>query len=348
MKKLVSMLLVIALSLSLSVGTFANTPLVDNAVENKDVIYLQDVGNGQLNESLYPEKGSIVATATDDAEIFHISEERYAAQVHKGIYLLVDKIPVSTITGDYASRKLVYNVRNVPSVVCDSIETTIAAQAELGNKSFEVVLFAPTLIQKENIAVKSTLKDPNSVRLNAVESYSSNYSAYGYNWTDYFTKYTNLSISEEVSGTTVKPKMSDAVSISATIVGLANSFFSYLSTGLSLYTYFTALFGTVSTASSGDRAYVNLIFDKLEKTTVGRSSPWLNETFMTHKVWLNRADHYQYYSSKGNSRSGSVYLNSTLYTANYNSAVETIMYGVLPISRIENVKVILITAIKTL
>lgn len=321
MKKITSLFLVLVMLASFCTAFAASDVLEDpNAQkEQADILYLHEVGNGlyrvskESNGNTVESSGNtVVAKATEDAEIYHISDEKYVTNVYGDTYFLVDKIDVDT--GDFSANDTVLEEYQISDYIINDIEQKIAQQKALENDKFTVSIFAPSILEE------STHDEGTYTTLSST-TVTPNYPYGGYTFRDTLIKYTGF------SSDMVKKEGVDAW-------GVAKSFYNFTITvagavwdtvsaftiyGLvaSAYDVYKALVGPVSYGSYGDKIHTMVWYDFIDKITeINFMGSW-QIGCRTGKVWLDNQETFQSYAAYAQTYTSRESLNKEIYSNNY-------------------------------
>ena len=308
-----------------------------NEIKNEEVIVAEYArykghgeyevcGNSMLNlESESMESGDRVGIIpTEDEEIYYISDNTYLVNAYNNTYLLSEKVQLDS--QNYENNIVLFETHNVPENIKSDIAKVIATQKELGNKDFCIELFVPAKVISD---VQVMANEP----LGEVY-YNYFYRNHVYEMKDYSVKYKNLSSGMiEKKGLDVWDYAKLFGDFIFSIPGVADEvIIPAFGVFESAYELYASIRGPVTRASSGDRIYTDLIFDHIVKYTYAPDpvyGDYPNAGCVSHKVWLNRHDTYQFYSETGESCYEEISLNQELFTPNFeNPAPTAILNGI--------------------
>ncbi len=343
-KRLFTAFLAFVIVLGFTTTVSASDSTQQKGVENAETITLSPNGHGEYAKTDEKSSNTITATATEDAEIYHIENEKYVVLTANDTYLLVDKVDIPIDT--FSKEASVFKDYNVPEELIADIEKTIAEQNNLGNKDLEVAVFAPSLVKTEtNAVLNPTSNLANTVQLmNDIAAFGDNeitplwsevlqptyYTYNGYSLMDYMVKYWNSSTGMvERTGVSVKTIADTFIDFSVTAAGVVSKCVAFPAYGIltSALDVYQAIKGPVAYGSNSDRMYTNVIYDKILKSTQVYDYGGWNVGCISEKVWINRHDTYQFYSSTGESYLNQFSINQVYYTDKYlNPAATAVMY----------------------
>lgn len=327
MKKLIAMLLALTFSFALFAPAGAASPSPPPSTsDTEDQAYartldtlsksgwtMKSIGHGEfvLNDSFSPFSNNSVANsasatagnlvqveATQDTEIFKVSDGRYLVQATENSYLLTDKISLDVSNLDrYDSLFAQYNLS--PESI-DNIRKVASTQQSIGNTDFSIELYVPSELDDLN---SSSLVE--RVAQKPVTSYYTYTDSSGYVWKmrDVSQKFSKLRLKDSIKKSGVNTKNTAKactgliLSIGGSITKIAK-FATAASVATSLYDFYSAARGEVMTCTSSDYISSMLTFERIEKeTSVLTSAGSYQYGKLSHKVWLNRLDCYQLYTS---------------------------------------------------
>jgi len=322
-------------------GTFASNENVLELTRNEykqfttidNEIALTNNGHGQFTaiddatanrmskDELVKSFDAVFVTATKDDEIFCYENDQYLISVSESTYLLTDKINVNI--DNFPANEALFDKYGISDDSRKEMEAEIAEQKALGNDDFYIEIFAPRINSD-----RFQEKDPNGIPLRT------NNESEGTHYYSYYDSKTGFTHSMRDVIIASRNRQSGMIQKSGTItLSTAKSFVDFVVTAAdissktlrafalfdSAYELFKAIKGPVVTTSSGDNIYTNLWSDVLKKTT---ASMWYNSwsnTLVTYKVWLNKHDCYQAYSSTGQSWLETASINQVVYSKNFTS-----------------------------
>lgn len=361
MKKMISVFLSAVMMLSLCPTAFASNstaeknsdndyvfePTPDLTHEEKeksaisklpetDTIQLRSVGHGEfmINDAISTQTENIANTASDavagevifaeptaDVEILKTSEGKYLVQVTEDSYLLTDKVNVEL--DDVNASRQILEEYNVPEKNIQEMEEIITYQKSIGNDEFAVDLYLPSEISAVSTGDVSTLG------MTTKTTYYTYEDAKGTEWKmrDVNTKYTNVPTGMiEEKGVTAKEKAQAFVNVVLSAVGTKNVPVSLFGVGKSLYDLYVLNQGPVAQSKSGDYTSACAIYDRIEKVSqnyIQATGKYVSAK-TSHKVWINRVDTYQFYSSTGKSDSSQVSVNKEKYSQYWDNGEKTL------------------------
>lgn len=230
MKKLIAMLLALTFSFALFAPAGAASPSPPPSTsDTEDQAYartldtlsksgwtMKSIGHGEfvLNDSFSPFSNNSVANsasatagnlvqveATQDTEIFKVSDGRYLVQATENSYLLTDKISLDVSNLDrYDSLFAQYNLS--PESI-DNIRKVASTQQSIGNTDFSIELYVPSELDDLN---SSSLVE--RVAQKPVTSYYTYTDSSGYVWKmrDVSQKFSTLRLKDSIKKSGVNTK----------------------------------------------------------------------------------------------------------------------------------------------
>lgn len=143
---------------------------------------------------------------------------------------------------------------------------------------------------------------------------------------DYKTKYWNCSTGMLENRTTNAKDIANAFfNLTISCVGTFSTVVSVFGIGVSALGVYQAFHGPVVYGQQGDYVSTNTIYDKIEKlTSVYIAGNWQPGSY-TYKVWLNRADVYQFYGWTGASDLQQKSISTVHYSQYYNDVAWAIL-----------------------
>lgn len=272
------------------------------AGEPNEEIVLIDRGHGEYSEStsfieniFVGEEDKIVATATEDEELYYIEDNEYAAEVDENTYQLVERTDIDVDSFDSTDAEL----SDIPDNVIEELETTIAEQKELGNDEFEVSLFSTSQQWSDDIHTVNGLR-----------------------YRNYFIKYWDLKAAVNYNGSGTRSVASNVINLAISCAGLRWTSVGIFGAAKSLYDLFADTYGSVSGTSS-DVATAIMLWDKLWKSTHRVDGPYYNSV-STEKVWLNKSTFTLTLGSKFLTKVAS--LNCIIYSPRFNDPYSWLWY----------------------
>lgn len=326
MKNLISFILITAMILSVTSPAFATENSISTLEETTVFVYN---GHGEYiltdenhifkinNVNSLKVGDKITALPTDDEEFYKIyNSDKYLAKTSNDKYLLTDKIDIDI--QNFNNNMRVFEQYNISEFLKEDIQTVIEEQNELGNISFKIELFAPSLnILDENISTMA-------IEPLGTQYYTFYYRGKSHNMKDYSVKYSGLNSKMIEEGTstlnTAKSFVSLVISSAGGIHEVLNAFGTYAGIALSAYDLFKSIRGEVISGSSSDSISTNLIYARIVKETYAQdlvSKNYPNAGCVSHKVWLDHNETYHYYRSKGSGELTSTPLRKEIYTEHF-------------------------------
>lgn len=303
MKKMVSLLLCLSMVMALSVPAFA----ASEPVPHDEVIRLQEIGHGEyaLAENLFDDPEApgdyITATATKDSEIYHYKDNQYFVQNGSGNYMLNDRIDVNI--EDFDANQAAFEKYHITDADQKEMKAVIDEQKVIGNDELKIEIYAPR----------------------AAGETTTNHYTYTYNGTQYRLQDTVVAYRDihvgplEKRGSNVLGLAKEFGDITIDISGVTNVVISLFGYAQTAYDVYVATYGEVVTGSSDDKMWVTLKYDRLHKTTSVYSNT-LN-TYragcVSHKVWIEWANLYEYYRSVGEEFQKPYTVNRQLFSPNF-------------------------------
>lgn len=282
-----------------------------------DRLYLELTGNGQYEPTSQYARTSIVATATEDKEIYHLYGDQYVTEVAENLYQGVDKIELSL--DDTDANQAMLAEYNVSEEIIASIEEKLETARANGNDELEVSIFTPTQIGNNTRSVEPT-------------QYAY-YSIYGNEYCDVIVKYKSNNINGSKKVKEGRNTFSEANKFTSLVIDLG----SYVSKaaifviGGGIYSaveFFDYLysFGPI-TGGQNDYVEVDLRWDSIEKWThIWYANSW-QLGCRSSKAWLNYIDVRQVYASIDFDRQVHRPINKEYFSENYHSAAEKSLYS---------------------
>lgn len=321
MKKITSLFLVLVMLTSFCTA-FAASDVSDvsNAQkEHADVLYLQEDGKGlysvstKSSENIIAGSGNIiVAKATEDAEIYHISDEKYVTNVYDDTYFLVDKIDVDT--EEFSANDAVFEEYQISDNIISDIEQKIAQQKAFGNDKFAVSIFAPSILE-ESTPNEGTYTTQSTTTVGPVYPYG------GYSFRDTLIKYTGFSSDmvkkEGVDAWAIAKSFYDlTITVAGAVFDQVAAFTVYGLAASALDVY-EAFVGPVSFGSYGDKIHTMVWYDYIDKITeINYMGSW-RIGCRTGKVWLNNQETFQSYAAYAQTWTTRQILNREIFSDNY-------------------------------
>lgn len=267
--------------------------------------------NSQLNmrfSNSNDDEDIIRVSATEDEEIFHVQGDQYVTLVDKDVYLLVDRIDLDST--NYENNELILDEYEISDKLRENINKAINEQNEIGNKEFEISIFAPSEITTRGSSTSKTYY-----------YYKDKY------FRDTIVKYSNSSTPMiEKTGSKTKDAASGFSSFILSTASMVSKTVSAFSYGMSALDLFESIFGKVTYGSNTDRMYTLVLYDKLEKQTdMQFGNEWQSTGCISYKITLKRNDTYQLYESSGESYLCKQTLSTDYVSENYNNAARTVL-----------------------
>jgi len=329
MKKIICLISIISL---LIVGTVPinayNEMLCENLITTEYFVaeynghgeYTVHKINGSINnnsdkKTMLPEN-MISIIPTEDDEMYYVSDNKYLVNVYDDKYILAEKVTINSKL--YDDNIVIFDNYNIPEDVKNNIESVMISQMEMGNNDLGIELYVPAAVSSD---VQIMANEPLGTTY-----YNYEYDNIIYHMMDYSVKYYNLSTGMiERTGTsalaTAKTFTDFVLSIPGVVVDeIVEHVISAFGLFESAYDLYVAICGPVVYGSSGDRLYTSLIYDRIVKYTYVQDpvfGDYPEPSCVAHKVWLNRHDTYQYYSSTGESHLAKESINMEFYTPNF-------------------------------
>ena len=328
MKKLLSLLVVIALLAGLSVNAFASSA----GTAMRDVLVLQYDGHGQFTRKSASRNASTIdlltseaigtlsigntvsILANDDEEIYAISSAKYLVKTYGNIYMLADKIEVNI--KDISINTAAFEKYQIADDMIREIRETIAEQNANGNENFSIAILAPGILRETTAGALGGSR----AQTTEVSYYTWN----GYQMQDTLLINTNSSTGMvDCNGTSAKDNASAFTSFLISAAGVTNVIIGVFSAGMSALEAYEEIHGTVVQGAQSDRFYANIIYNKIQKSTrVYGNDSWLLGC-ISYMVWLNRADVYQYYCETGEGELLQPSINQNYFSEHYQSPEQT-------------------------
>lgn len=334
MKKIISFILVTAIMITISVPTYA-AEKTENAIDMTNVFICNGHGeyilfdidsniteNNELDS--FSAENKITALPTVDEEIFKVcNSDKYLVLTANNKYLLSDKIDVDI--QNFSNNIRVFEQYNISNYLKEDMQQVIEKQKELNNNFFTVELYAPALVVPED-----------NVSIMSIEPLGTQYYTYYYrgknnNMKDYSVKYSNLNTGMiKKSGTstlsTAKNTTSLVISSASIVCEVVNVFGTYANVAISAYDLFKSLRGEVVTGTGDDYISTNLIYSRIVKETYAQDSvskDYPNAGCVSHKVWLDHNETYQYYRTKGTGELTNTQIKKEIYTKHFKNPAPT-------------------------
>lgn len=259
---------------------------------------------GQTNEE------NVVASATDDSDLYHISGDRYLLRAEEDKYLLTEKVEVNI--NNFETNEAVFSTHQISERVIQDMKSVAEAQKEAGNSEFSISLFVPARYDDASEV---------SPQANEPLGYSYLVRTYGgvqYDIRNYAVKYSNISTTMLNSASS--NVLANAKAFKNMLIGIGGVFSDVVSVfgaGVSVYDYFKTVHDSVITGSSGDQLEAALVYDRiLKETCVYEAGKWA-PSMTTHKVWLNRLDMRLYNGKTGVTTFAQPSINAVFYSEHF-------------------------------
>lgn len=341
MKKILSAFLTIAFLLSFSSTAFAYNDSGETKDSKKsETIILKHEGHGTYKKTQDKNENTITATATEDADIYHIKDAQYVTAVGNDKYLLVDRLDI--VIDDFSKNTPSLQKYKVPAEICEEMKKNIAIQKELGNKDLEIAVFAPSLAKttESNELTQNSgmitgfglsntygMLTENGLQKLYEEVLPTQYYTYnGYSMKDYMVKYWhNHTPVIEKNGNTALSNAATFINFGVTIAGTFINLpaFVVYGIGTSALDVYEIFNGPVVYGTSGDYMYTMVTYDYITKWTYVWSSNIWQLGCMSEKYWLDQQATTQFFASNGDIEQTTVTLNAPYNTENYNYPAPT-------------------------
>jgi hypothetical protein len=256
----------------------------------------------------------IFAEEINGSDMYRVEENIYLTQAYGSTYLLTERIMLDANT--FSNNQEIFEEYDVPANLREEIRAVIEEQAEMGNDDMEIFLYAPAHSVPET-----------NTQIMADEPLGTVYYNYNYNGTvyrmkDYSVKFYPVAtgMTEVAGGTTALNK---AKSLKNFIMNLAGNFISSIDLfGLfeSAYDVYVNYHGIVSGSTTSDQVCANLQYARILKQTYAPDlvmGDYPNAGCVSHKIWLEWCDIYQYFSTVGKSLYYKTDLNTEHYSPNF-------------------------------
>lgn len=308
--KFISMLIIITLCVSTYSVTYATSS--SKILDEQSNLVLQMDEYGQYKIATQKGYETVSAKATEDEEIFHLYDNKYVTWAYDDIYQLVDKIDVDI--NDFKLNNSIFSQYGISQTLIDNMEKAIVEQKEIGNDNFAISIYAPSMINAKQGNV------------------TTEYSYYYYNgkhFRDISVKYWHMRTDMiENKGSNAKDIANAFINFIISAIGVGSTSVSAFGAGLSALDVYQAAYGTVSYGSHADYTNTLVVYDKIEKQTdMEFAGSWHDPGCISYKVWLDRNDTYQFYSSSGNSHLSKTPINFTYYSESFQSAAARVLYN---------------------
>lgn len=339
MKKIISIIITICLLFSL-----ATTALAANSTQVDEPLMKYN-GHGQftISKDVADKTTSITTTsdidnlkcgdvirakATEDKEIYHIIYDKYLSLAYGDTYVMADKIDIDT--SDIGVNEANFKKYNVSSNIIENIKAEISKEEANGNKDFAVAIFAPSIIKTSTLQLSQNSNvfqsSPITFSLNGGQRITTETAYYDYcnsgTWfsmQDYKTKYWHASTHMLENKTENAKDIANAFfNLTISSIGTISQIVSIFGVGISALSVYQTLYGPVVYGQQGDFVTTNTIYDIIHKeTSVYFNGEWEQGSY-TYKVWLDRADVYQFYGWTGDSDLQKKSINTVFYSEHYN------------------------------
>ncbi len=332
MKKIICLICTICILIG-SVPVYAADDVSSANILTSDVIVLSLDRNGNYvasdatANSINSSSQQIIARATDEEGLYHISGNHYATATGTGAYQLSDRYELNPSSSN--ANNSFFESHSIPQETRTNIAKTINEQKALGNDDLRVTILVPA--QSANNGSELCSVSPNG---KTTTTESGIYYYENVKHKDYSVKYWNCSTPmddniTQVRGQKAKNVASQLFNIFAK--GLSTAGFKKIALfndSISALEAYQEAFAPVSRGSQDDEIRVKIIYDKIEKTTYwglgsGSNIDW-TPGLVTYKVWLNKDNTYQYYSAVGDGYLHCESINKVFYSDNYNNPAKEI------------------------
>lgn len=133
----------------------------------------------------------------------------------------------------------------------------------------------------------------------------------------------------ETTGTGARASLNSAVSFTLTLFSMFNGPINFVSTGVSLLSFFQNQTGmVVNRGTTSDWCYTTMFYDKLVKhTAISRNSVWM-EGCVSQKLWINKASVWAFFRDTGR-QDVTVHssINKVKYTKNWDTCYDVTLYN---------------------
>lgn len=328
-EKIISTLLIAAILLGSMPSVCAYNQ--EDKRSTEDTIKLEYVGHGEfklnnltketavdINNIDSVKCGSVItAQSTNNSSIYQFSDEKYLMKVDNDTYLLADKKDINI--NDFEQNRRIFNQYDINERSIESMEQVIASQIELGNDEFSIEIYVPSAVNSEP-----------ATRGTTTTSYYSYVDEHGDTWSlrDISIKYSNLSTPMvDKNGTSALSQSQAFANVVISATGTVSNVVSAFGVGASLYDLYVAIRGPVAYSSGSDRTYSLAVFDRIEKQSqfYSEGAGQYVDGKISHKVWVNRLDTYQYYGATGYSELIKPSVNREHYSQYWDNNAMTIL-----------------------
>lgn len=319
-QKMISLLLVGVFSLNMGQGIFATS--LTSVSPTDDEISLKYDGHGQYSKISHANNEGglsasaiddvIVATATDDEDVYFLEDNKYVLHVASESnaeqkFLLVERTDIDV--QNYREEDL--KNYNIPDEIVKEISFAVAQQKEIGNDDFELSVFC-TPSQKKNAAEDGW-----------TENWDENYTLYGQQFTDTYIKYWNYSCAKTVEGNGASSAASAFKTILLECAGKLSQTVAAFQSGYSALKVIADFLG-VSEVSAGNKyakIQTTVTYDAVYKVT--RQNATGNPTVATCKAWLNaNATQQTHPDAPGGIYQTKTFLNKTILSPHFDNPAE--------------------------
>lgn len=338
--KSVSVIMAVMLLVCTSPGAFAAS-LID--IPSQGEIFLQFDGHGQYTEVTSAVKTLItndvntndigcvvVATATDDEDLYYLSGNDYMLRVNAGsteqnTFLRVGRNDIDVES--YSSETL--DEFNLPPALVSRISTIMDEQIAMGNEDFGVSVYLPvsSMDSNEIYSLQSEVSPQGST-----ESWEEYYTLAGHQFTDSYLKFWNYNCTYSDSSANASETASALVSFGLECIGVASETVSAFQFGYSaLKTLAIALGVTEATAGSGyDAIQVLVTYDAIYRITYWNIPGGTGQDpyVATCKAWLNTNFTQQTHDDlPSGGYQTETFLNKTMVSPHYDDPASWLYYN---------------------
>lgn len=297
--KIISTIMSLMMLAGLSQGAFA-APLIE--VPSEDEIFLQFNGHGQYTEVANAfsaniasnletqEAGNvIIATTTDDQDLYFLSGNDYLLKVASGnaqenAFLHVERADIDV--KNFSSETL--DEFNLPPELVERITAIIETQTAMGNDDFEASVYSPlSTSNADDGALQPYSLQNEAVTMGSKESWEEYYTLYGQEFTDSYLKFKNYQCVYSNASTNASTAASALVSFILDCVGTQSTTVSAFQFGYSALETLAAFLGvSVAQAGTGYQAIQTIVtYDAIYRLTYWNIG---NDPYVaTCKAWLN-------------------------------------------------------------
>lgn len=301
MRRITSILLVLALLISFPLTALAATPS-----KTSNSVFFLDAGDGRYlnigstDTATTRSSQLIEAFPTETDGIYLISDSLYLVETTQRFFTLSEKVNLNSRNN--SSNQVIYNSYGISERLQKDIAENIARERDNGNLEFSINLYVPA---------------NNSARSSQETTYTTEN---GYTCKDYIVTYNNCRTDPvDKNGATAKTHADSFFNFVISAVGCVSTTVALFGAGKSAFDLFVDLHGSVSSGTQSDLTYSLLVYDKKTKDTY-YLNPYVNEWeegCFSQYVSMKRNDTYQYYASNGESELIKTTLTKTYWTEHY-------------------------------